>query len=99
MNKMLTNRIIPTLGLMGFSTMSFAADAPKFDGASTAWMITATVLVILMTIPGLGLFYGGLVRAKNMLSVLTQVVHYFFDALRIVGIVWLQSGLYPGRSA
>ena len=88
MNKMLTNRIIPTLGLMGFSTLSFAADAPKFDGASTAWMITATVLVILMTIPGLGLFYGGLVRAKNMLSVLTQV----FITFSMLSVLWALYG-------
>lgn len=88
MNKMLTNRIIPTLGLMGFSTLSFAADAPKFDGASTAWMITATVLVILMTIPGLGLFYGGLVRTKNMLSILTQV----FITFSMLSVLWALYG-------
>lgn len=88
MNKMLTNRIISTLGLMGFSTLSFAADAPKFDGASTAWMITATVLVILMTIPGLGLFYGGLVRTKNMLSILTQV----FITFSMLSVLWALYG-------
>ena len=54
------------------------------DTGSTAWMITATVLVILMTIPGLALFYGGLVRTKNMLSVLMQV---FVDLLAAVGAV------------
>ena len=88
MNKMLTNKIIPTLGLMGFSTLSFAADAPKFDGASTAWMITATVLVIMMTIPGLGLFYGGLVRTKNMLSILTQV----FITFSMLSVLWALYG-------
>src|SRR5262245_29626555 len=44
------------------------------DKADTAWMFTATVLVMLMIVPGLALFYGGLVRAKNILSVLMQVL-------------------------
>src|SRR5690606_35694512 len=47
--------------------------APIMDKGDVAWMMTATVLVVAMIIPGLGLFYGGLVRAKNMLSVLMQV--------------------------
>ncbi|MFA5170389.1 MAG: ammonium transporter [Sulfuriferula sp.] len=85
---MLTNRILPAVGLLGYSTMSFAADAPKMDGASTAWMITATVLVILMTIPGLGLFYGGLVRTKNMLSILTQV----FITFSMLSVLWALYG-------
>lgn len=64
-----------------------AAPAPevkKLDSGSTAWMITATVLVILMTIPGLALFYGGLVRAKNMLSILMQV----FVTFSLVSVLW-----------
>ena len=44
-----------------------------FNKGDNAWMLTSTVLVLLMTIPGLALFYGGLVRSKNMLSVFTQV--------------------------
>ena len=43
---------------------------PVLNSGNTAWMITATVLVLFMTLPGLALFYGGLVRAKNVLSVL-----------------------------
>ena len=50
-----------------------AAPAPVPNKGDTAWMTVATVLVILMTIPGLALFYGGLVRSKNMLSILMQV--------------------------
>ena len=50
-----------------------AAPAPVPNKGDTAWMTVATILVILMTIPGLALFYGGLVRSKNMLSVLMQV--------------------------
>jgi ammonium transporter, Amt family len=61
-----------------------AAEAPKMDTGSTAWMITAAVLVILMTIPGLALFYGGLVRTKNMLSVLMQV----FVTFSLLSVLW-----------
>src|SRR5690242_4112634 len=50
-----------------------AAAAPTPNKGDTAWMFIATILVIIMTIPGLALFYGGLVRTKNMLSVLMQV--------------------------
>lgn len=62
-----------------------ASSVPVPDKGDTAWMITATVLVLAMAVPGLGLFYGGLVRSKNMLSVLTQVLGVF-----CVGcLVWL----------
>jgi Amt family ammonium transporter len=61
-----------------------AAATPKMDTGSSAWMITASVLVILMTIPGLALFYGGLVRTKNMLSVLMQV----FVTFSLVSVLW-----------
>ena len=50
-----------------------AAPAPVPNKGDTAWMTIATAMVIFMTIPGLALFYGGLVRSKNMLSVLMQV--------------------------
>ena len=50
------------------------AAAPVPNKGDTAWMIVATLLVIMMSIPGLALFYGGLVRSKNMLSVLMQVM-------------------------
>ena len=58
------------------------AAAPTPNKGDTAWMFVATIMVILMTIPGLALFYGGLVRSKNMLSVLLQV--FFIFALIIV---------------
>ena len=54
-----------------------AAPAPTPNKGDTAWMLIATALVILMTIPGLALFYGGLVRSKNMLSILMQVFVIF----------------------
>jgi len=50
-----------------------AAAAPTVDKGDTAWMMTSTVLVLMMIVPGLALFYGGLARTKNMLSVMTQV--------------------------
>ena len=61
-----------------------AAPAPKVDSGDTAWMLTSTLLVILMTIPGLALFYGGLGRSKNMLSVLMQV----FVIFSLVSLLW-----------
>ncbi len=61
-----------------------AEAAPALDSGDTAWMLTSTMLVILMTIPGLALFYGGLGRAKNMLSVLMQV----FMIFSVITILW-----------
>jgi len=58
------------------------------DKGDTAWMLLATVLVLLMVIPGLALFYGGLVRTKNMLSVLTQV----FAIACLAGLIWVTYG-------
>jgi Amt family ammonium transporter len=65
-----------------------AAEAPTLNAANTAWMLTATVLVLFMTIPGLALFYAGLVRAKNALSVLMQC----FAITCMVSIVWVLFG-------
>jgi Amt family ammonium transporter len=58
------------------------------DKGDVAWMSMATILVLLMTIPGLALFYGGLVRSKNMLSVLTQV----FAIVCVVAVIWVTYG-------
>jgi ammonium transporter, Amt family len=65
-----------------------AAAAPKLDGANTAWMIVATALVLFMTLPGLALFYAGLVRAKNVLSVLMQC----FAITCVVTLAWVVVG-------
>ena len=62
--------------------------APVLSEGNTAWMIVATVLVIMMAIPGLALFYGGLVRSKNMLSVLMQV----FVTFSLISIIWVVYG-------
>ena len=64
------------------------APAPKLDSGDTAWMLTSTMLVILMVIPGLALFYGGLARSKNMLSVLGQV----FVIFALITVLWAVYG-------
>ena len=64
------------------------AAAPVPDKGDTTWMMVSTLLVILMIIPGVALFYGGLVRAKNMLSVLTQVMAIFC----LISILWAVYG-------
>ncbi len=65
-----------------------AKEKPKLDTGDTAWMITATALVLFMTLPGLALFYGGLVQSKNVLSVL---MHCFTIAC-LMSIVWVVCG-------
>jgi Amt family ammonium transporter len=65
-----------------------APAAPVADKGDTTWMLISTVLVIAMTIPGLALFYGGLVRAKNMLSVLMQV----FAGFCMIALLWVIYG-------
>lgn len=73
---------------VNFAGTAFGADAPVPDKGDTAWMIVATLLVALMTIPGLALFYGGLVRTKNMLSVLMQV----FTVFSLCIVLWVIYG-------
>src|SRR3954467_6361428 len=64
--------------LMLAPTLVFAADAPPPPNkGDVSWLMTSTVLVILMTIPGLAMFYGGMVRSKNVLSLLMQVMIVF----------------------
>jgi Amt family ammonium transporter len=79
-------------GSVALAAGLFAASAayaePTINKGDNAWMLSATVLVLLMTIPGLALFYGGLVRTKNMLSVLMQV----FYTVCIVTILWTLYG-------
>jgi Amt family ammonium transporter len=67
------------------SLLPSIALADELNGADTAWILTSTVLVLFMTIPGLALFYGGLVRSKNVLSVLMQC----FAITCMVSILWL----------
>src|SRR5580693_4975010 len=73
---------------VGLLAATAAYAEPTVNKGDNAWMLTSTVLVLLMTIPGLALFYGGLVRSKNMLSVLMQV----FYTVCIVVIIWTLYG-------
>jgi len=76
--------------LAAFSTTALAQTPapPKIDGADTAWMIAATALVLMMTIPGLALFYSGMVRKKNVLATMAQSLTATF----IVSILWAVIG-------
>ncbi|MGZ3280839.1 MAG: ammonium transporter, partial [Caulobacteraceae bacterium] len=65
-----------------------AAPAPKIDTGDTAWMLTSSVLVLMMTIPGLALFYGGMVRKKNILATLAQS----FGATALITVLWMVVG-------
>jgi ammonium transporter, Amt family len=76
------------LGTLGLLTATPALAAASINKGDTAWMLTATALVVLMTIPGLALFYGGLVRSKNVLSVLMQVLVCFC----VISILWVIYG-------
>ena len=94
--------VLKTTGALGLGAAAFAAlpawaqeaaaaapaAAPVPDKGDTAWMMVSTVLVMLMIVPGLALFYGGLVRTKNMLSVLTQILAVASFAM----IIWVIYG-------
>ena len=69
-------------------SVAYAADAPVPNKGDTAWMLISTALVLMMSVPGLALFYGGLVRPKNMLSVMALV----FAIVGVVAILWVTYG-------
>jgi Amt family ammonium transporter len=81
-------KVLAVLALLAVCGVATAAEPAKLDSGDTAWMLISTVLVIIMIIPGLALFYGGMVRAKNALSVLMQV----FVTLSMVSILWAVLG-------
>ena len=68
--------------------LAMAADEVVLNSGDTAWMLTATALVLFMTIPGLALFYGGMVRSKNILSVMMQC----FAITGLISILWVVFG-------
>jgi len=74
--------------LASTSTALAQAGTPKLDSGDTAWMLISTALVLMMTIPGLALFYGGMVRKKNVLSVLMQC----FAITCLMSILWMIIG-------
>jgi len=74
--------------VLGASADALAAEAPKLDSGDTAWMLTSTVLVLMMTIPGVALFYGGMVRKKNVLATAVQS----FAVTCVMTILWMIIG-------
>ncbi len=79
--------VVP-LVLCGAAMPAFAEEAAKIDSGDTAWMLTSSALVLMMTAPGLALFYGGLVRSKNTLSVLMQS----FILMALISVQWVLWG-------
>lgn len=77
--------LVVSIGLLPASAM---AEATQINGGNTAWILTSTALVLFMTLPGLALFYGGLVRSKNVLSVMMQC----FAVGGVSSILWLLLG-------
>jgi ammonium transporter, Amt family len=95
----MTLRLSARLGLLGLALGVLAVTPalgqtpatptpPKIDTGDTAWMLTSTALVLMMTIPGLALFYGGMVRRKNALATLTQC----FAICCLVSVMWMIFG-------
>ena len=81
-------RILTGLLIMNASVPVMASDGSVLNPADTAWILTSTGLVLFMTVPGLALFYGGLVRTKNVLSVLIQC----FAVTSLVSVLWMVAG-------
>jgi Amt family ammonium transporter len=73
---------------VAWSGPAFAQDAPKLDSGNTAWMLVSTALVLMMTIPGLALFYGGMVRKKNVLATVMQS----FAVTCLMTLLWFVVG-------
>jgi len=86
MNKLLTRTGVLAPAALLTPGMAMAAD--KLDSGDTAWMITATALVLLMTLPGLALFYGGMVRKKNVLSLCMQAI----AIASLMSVLWVICG-------
>ena len=88
MKKVTANRLSAMVLLCLLLPSVGFADEAALNGANTAWILTSTALVLFMTLPGLALFYGGLVRSKNVLSILMQC----FSIAGVVSILWLIAG-------
>jgi Amt family ammonium transporter len=80
--------MLKSIALIALALLPGVAAADELNGANTAWILTSTALVLFMTLPGLALFYGGLVRSKNVLSVLMQC----FAIAGAASIIWLIFG-------
>jgi Amt family ammonium transporter len=90
--------VVAAAGLAADAALAQAAAEPTVNKGDTTWMLTATVLVLLMTIPGLALFYGGLVRQKNALSVLMHVFYTVCIAILIWAIYGYSLAFTGGSS-
>ncbi|MDO4160522.1 MAG: ammonium transporter [Prevotellaceae bacterium] len=94
LKSLISLRLLALMGFISlFSTAMFAQDAaetaaPVLNSGNTAWMLVATILVLLMSIPGIALFYGGLVRQKNVLSVIMQTMLI----VGVISILWVAIG-------
>jgi len=80
--------VLAALGWISSAGLAAASDAPRIDAADTGFMIVCTALVLMMTLPGLALFYAGMVRRKNVLATMAQSA----GALALVSILWLALG-------
>jgi Amt family ammonium transporter len=88
--KFLTSKLLLGVAVLFASApgLALADEAPKLNSGDTAWMLTSTALVLMMTVPGLALFYAGMVRTKNVLSVMMQV----FAITCLITILWALFG-------
>ena len=87
-SKKLALGALASVGTLVATASSAFAAAPKIDSGDTAWMITSSALVLMMTIPGLALFYAGMVRRKNMLATMAQS----FGATCVITVLWMVIG-------
>src|SRR5277367_4360690 len=76
------------VSLLSMAGGAYAATKDPLNSGDTAWMITSSALVLMMTIPGLGLFYAGMVRKKNVLATLAQS----FGATCVITVLWMVIG-------
>ena len=88
------NAALITLATSSLATPAMA-ETSTINAADTAWMIVATALVLMMTIPGLALFYSGMVRKKNVLATMAQSL----AAVAIISILWVASAIRWPSSA
>ncbi|MEK9895355.1 MAG: hypothetical protein VW518_02850, partial [Burkholderiaceae bacterium] len=86
--KSMTKLAAVALATLAASGAALAQAAPVVDKGDVSWMMLSTLLVVMMTVPGLALFYGGLVRSKNMLSMLMQVMVVF----SLIALLWAVYG-------
>ncbi|PKN50258.1 MAG: ammonia channel protein, partial [Deltaproteobacteria bacterium HGW-Deltaproteobacteria-16] len=80
-------RLCTTIGLGLLPSLALAGDSQSIDSGTTAWMLISTGLVLLM-IPGLAMFYGGLVRTKNVLGTMM----HSFVSMAVIGVLWVVCG-------